>query len=96
MKNIFKYHFAVYLLVGILILIGCKKDDDEVQGPTVTITSLSPDPVFQGDPVTTNGENLNTVQHVFVNQLEARKFLNLYSSIECRCRSNNGYPCNEK
>ncbi|MCB9286667.1 MAG: carbohydrate binding domain-containing protein [Lewinellaceae bacterium] len=74
MKNRYIISFTLILFIGALAITGCNKDDEI--GPTVTIASLSPDPVFQGDPVTISGDNLNTVQHVFFNQQEADFTLN--------------------
>ncbi|KAA3633834.1 MAG: hypothetical protein DWQ02_12465 [Bacteroidetes bacterium] len=71
MKNNFKYSLGLLMFIALIVFSGCMKDDDLEQGPTVTIASMTPDPVYQGDDVTVTGDNLNTVLHVFVGLIEA-------------------------
>ena len=74
MKINLKNFLALFILGAALVVTSCEKDDsdnDIVASPTVTITSVNPDPAFQGDDVVITGENYHTVNAVFVGLKEA-------------------------
>lgn len=67
-KNII-YKVVVLALTPLLFLTGCK-DELEI-GPTVTISTINPQAAYGGDAVTIQGENLNTVNNIFVGDKHA-------------------------
>lgn len=70
MKN--KIFFLSCLLAFSLFFVisGCEKDNEI--GPTVTVTSVNPNAAYGLDEVTIQGENLNTVQALFVGDKNAQ------------------------
>ncbi|MGH1436420.1 MAG: carbohydrate binding domain-containing protein [Lewinella sp.] len=63
------FSFYILLVMPLLVLMtSCKK---EIVGPTVTISSTSATSAYGGDEVTLQGENLHTVENVFVGQKHA-------------------------
>lgn len=69
MKNKLAYILGLIALSPLLLLTGCKKEVEI--GPTVSITSISPQSAYGGDVVTLQGENLNTVKSIFVGDRHA-------------------------
>ena len=68
MKNRKIYFYGILAMVLFITMSSCKK---EVVAPVVTITSLSSTAAFGGDEVTIQGENLHTVENVFVGERHA-------------------------
>ncbi len=60
------YSAAVLAFLSFFILFITACEEELEVGPTVTITSVDPGAAFLGDQVTLQGDNLNTVQNLFV------------------------------
>lgn len=69
MNNKLLYILSLFALIPLLFMTGC--DDDLEIGPTVTITTINPTAAYGGDAVTLQGENLNTVNAIFVGDKHA-------------------------
>lgn len=72
MKDIkFKYFVGIFAMLAMMLVVGCSKDDEDEQGPTVSIESMDPGAVIQGETFRLKGQNLNTVLHIFIGTEEA-------------------------
>lgn len=74
------FNFLILLPLLILSIIACKRDEDEGPNPP-RITSVSPAQVHAGESVTLNGNNLETVTHVIIDDEEIDFELNADNSI---------------
>ena len=78
MKNRILYILGLFALTPLLFLTGC---NDELEiGPTVTISSITPGSAYGGDAITIQGENLNTVDAVFVGDKHANDIQSMSES----------------
>jgi hypothetical protein len=69
---------VLFTFTAMLFTTGCKDKIDI--GPTVTITSINPQAAYGGDPVTLQGENLHTVNAVFVGDKHATEIHDMSES----------------
>lgn len=72
MTNRINFIYGLMALSLFLFTTSCKK---EIVAPTVTITSLSAAAAFGGDELVLQGENLHTVENVFVGERHAADIL---------------------